>query len=686
MRGQKGAISIWPTLGLFIGLSVGFFCLYLTTVARDSIGFGDSDELIGIGYLLGLPHPPGYPLMTGLVFIITHLITWGSIAYRAHLLAAGCQAITIGLFFLSQFKLVGLTCPNRTGRFRLTIAIMTAALMGVSYWFWLSANYLEVFPLNNLLVMGVITWTLYLTTEKKAQLNRTLKSGLMVGYWSLMTLMVLHHQSSWLIVPGLIIWWVPSWRQLERLKKWQFVMLGTTVLISGWVLLSLGLGWLAEREVLWTWVMKDGLVGLLGYWGRQLYSGVSIESGQIMGAIWKGWPGRLGLTTLSYWVTQAIPAQISWPIFGLMVMGLIAGYKRWVKLTMAGLIIMTLVTGPLWVFYLALPVQLKTIDGMQALATTERLWSLSFLIASLWLAPGLAFLVDRAKKWGPGLMILVIIGTLILAKDNYLRVNLSRESWLDKKTSQFLETLPENSVVLCFSDLSCFSLGYRIAVAGEKERVRIVPVTPQMQIGQGLTAEYEYPDNPFRILEKFAQAKKEGDRVFVVELPNLYYQLAGLDGQAYSLRPRGIGHEIVCPEQSDEKELTSSVFAKPLDNKKEDNRPTYIQLQRRIFETSEPYLGQATPCLTAIDHLEVAKKRQQEGEVQAAYLNTLWASMKAPESVAARFELARSYENQGFLPLAQREYARLERQVPNNSSVSAKVRQLPKLPAAIEER
>ena len=85
---------------MFTIVVVLFVGLYLSTMARYGVGFGDSDELIGVGYGLGVLHPPGYPVLNFLIYGITHLVPYGTIPFRAHLLAVGFQSLTLGIVFL----------------------------------------------------------------------------------------------------------------------------------------------------------------------------------------------------------------------------------------------------------------------------------------------------------------------------------------------------------------------------------------------------------------------------------------------------------------------------------------------------------------------------------------------------------------------------------------------------------
>jgi hypothetical protein len=90
-------------------VTLATFLIYLTTVARTQVSYGDSSELTTTGYLLSVAHPPGYPVFSLLTFIATHLPISGTIAFRANLLAAGLQSITVGLTYLLSLTLLQIT-------------------------------------------------------------------------------------------------------------------------------------------------------------------------------------------------------------------------------------------------------------------------------------------------------------------------------------------------------------------------------------------------------------------------------------------------------------------------------------------------------------------------------------------------------------------------------------------------
>src|SRR5436853_2714386 len=96
------ANKLKPWVGA-IAIAVAAGILYFLTAARDIV-VGDSPELITAAVTLGVAHAPGYPLFTVLGHLFS-LVPFGSIPFRINLLSAICGALTIGLVYLSAFRL-----------------------------------------------------------------------------------------------------------------------------------------------------------------------------------------------------------------------------------------------------------------------------------------------------------------------------------------------------------------------------------------------------------------------------------------------------------------------------------------------------------------------------------------------------------------------------------------------------
>src|SRR3982750_4274139 len=111
-----GAVAVTTTAGI----------LYFLTAARDIV-VGDTPELITAAATLGVAHPPGYPLFTILGHFFT-LLPVGPIPFRVNLSSVVCDALTVGIIYLTGFRLTKSTVAS--GVSALFLAITPA------FWSW----------------------------------------------------------------------------------------------------------------------------------------------------------------------------------------------------------------------------------------------------------------------------------------------------------------------------------------------------------------------------------------------------------------------------------------------------------------------------------------------------------------------------------------------------------------------
>src|SRR3989344_5676375 len=118
--------------------------VYILTLSR-SVYFGDSGEFIAVAKVLGIAHPPGYPLYTMIAHLFTYL-PFGNIAFRVNLFSAVTSSLTIVVVYFACLKLT----KNR-------LASASASLfLAFFYIFWIYSLVAEVFSLNNLFVATII--------------------------------------------------------------------------------------------------------------------------------------------------------------------------------------------------------------------------------------------------------------------------------------------------------------------------------------------------------------------------------------------------------------------------------------------------------------------------------------------------------------------------------------------------
>ncbi len=116
------------------------FCVYLSTVS-PSIAGGDSGEIVAEGCNLGTAHPPGYPLITLIIWGLSKVDVGTSVAYRINCF---CTLCTTSAAFLIGKLVTGLTPFSSSGQ------ILAVGMFSFSPLIWQYAVTAEVFPLNTL--------------------------------------------------------------------------------------------------------------------------------------------------------------------------------------------------------------------------------------------------------------------------------------------------------------------------------------------------------------------------------------------------------------------------------------------------------------------------------------------------------------------------------------------------------
>jgi len=137
---------------LAVGLGAGALLLYVSTLAPGVLE-ADAGEFQFAAYLAGIAHPTGYPLYLLLGWAWTHLLPFGSVAYRMNLLTAITSAVAVGL----SARLLLVLLPEQTPAWMAwPAAALSAALLATSPTFWSQAIISEANPLNLALMLALL--------------------------------------------------------------------------------------------------------------------------------------------------------------------------------------------------------------------------------------------------------------------------------------------------------------------------------------------------------------------------------------------------------------------------------------------------------------------------------------------------------------------------------------------------
>jgi tetratricopeptide (TPR) repeat protein len=152
------AAAVRFTAGVCVAPALAALLVYVRTLA-PSIPTGDSGELIVVSRVLGVAHPPGYPLFTLLGHLFS-LLPFGPVAYRVNLLSAVLGAASVAVAAL----LTHVVLSRREHRRSVLSTAAAVAGLGLAFSiaFWSYAVVAEVFTLNSLfaglVILALVKW------------------------------------------------------------------------------------------------------------------------------------------------------------------------------------------------------------------------------------------------------------------------------------------------------------------------------------------------------------------------------------------------------------------------------------------------------------------------------------------------------------------------------------------------
>lgn len=162
----------------------------------------DSGEFQLVSYVLGIAHPPGYPLYTLLGKVFT-LLPFGDVAFRVNLLSAVISAVILWLLSRCIRLVSGSSLAGWLG----------AACLGISSTFWAQATTANIRSLTVLLVAAQVYELL--------AYERTGKQGHLVAFAFALGLGVSHHSSMLpLMLPYVVFLMLSAHGETRRARTW----------------------------------------------------------------------------------------------------------------------------------------------------------------------------------------------------------------------------------------------------------------------------------------------------------------------------------------------------------------------------------------------------------------------------------------------------------------------------------
>src|SRR5436190_8034614 len=253
-REELRTVACATAVSIFAGV------LYFLTAARDIV-VGDSPELTMAAAILGVAHPPGYPLFT-MVGHIFSLLPLGPIPFRVNLLSVICDALTVGIVFLTAFRL---------SQSRLASA-MGALVLALNPLFWSWSLVAEVFPLNNLLASLLIYLLVIWHNEPE-------RFGVLIAAFFVGAMAMTNHQTIVLLAPAICFLFL---RRRAALFRPRSLALCLTALLLG-LLPYAYVPWAAARHPAYSWGEVSSAGDLFALIMRQNYGTLHLASASHQG-------------------------------------------------------------------------------------------------------------------------------------------------------------------------------------------------------------------------------------------------------------------------------------------------------------------------------------------------------------------------------------------------------------------
>ena len=425
-----------PDLAAFAAAVLGPLALYAATMPRTVV-LEDDGLFLMAGSLLGVGHPPGYPVYTLIVHLFTRL-PFGDPAVLGHLSSAVLGALACGTLFACARVLAASRIP----------ALAAAWLFGVSEQFWSQAIITDVYTFNALLFFAVYALVLWAVRDRRYGRPLTAAAVLwgvaLANHWPLTVL----------ATPGLVVALAPAWRA---------VMPRLPALLGGaFAAAALPYAWMA-------WLSNQGPVinflGPIDSWGdlwhfvsRQIYADVDASPSA-------GWGDR---TRFMGWLAADLARQATPPGTAIAGLGLWAMARR-APVAASGALAM-----------LGNSVVLIGLLGFDfepmRLAVFRPYALICYGVVALWAAVGLQWAMARAAARGwPAAAPAALLGAAMVAWSGAAGWHVndrSRADSAERHADVVFDLLPPDAVLFVAEDIA-FPVAYLNAVKGRRADVTI---------------------------------------------------------------------------------------------------------------------------------------------------------------------------------------------------------------------
>ncbi|MDW7973223.1 MAG: DUF2723 domain-containing protein [Thermodesulfovibrio sp.] len=170
-----------------------FLILYIFSL-NPVFPTGDAGGLVVASHMLGLAHPPGYPLFSELGKLFS-FIPLGNIGIRVGFLPCVFSVLTLFMVYLITMKIQRFYLKESSPFLNLVIPLIAVFSFGLSYSFYFQTTMTKFYPINAFIVL-LLFYLVLLVFEKGFDRRIMFLSSFLLGLAS-----GLHHTGLFMIIP-----------------------------------------------------------------------------------------------------------------------------------------------------------------------------------------------------------------------------------------------------------------------------------------------------------------------------------------------------------------------------------------------------------------------------------------------------------------------------------------------------
>ncbi|MBI5044487.1 MAG: DUF2723 domain-containing protein [Candidatus Levybacteria bacterium] len=460
-----------------IALFVCVLALYLHNLSPSVYG-GDVGDLVTSAVILGVPHPPGYPLFTVLGNLLVHIGPFFHMtpAYMVGVVSALSGALAVFVYFILIQKLTRSTL----------ISLISSLTLATSFLFWFYAEIAEVFELNNFFAISLLALSYFY--RAKGRIVYLYALSFVAG------LSLTNHHTIIFVFPGVLLMiGTQLWRDFRLHKRiLLYVIICTLVGFSVYFYPFLA----SSKRPHVDWGNVTDLQSFLDLLLRKKY-------GTFQLALFHGVTLEARLVVFKTYLITLL-TQLTIPVVFFCILGFASLLKK-EKVVALSFFLSFLISGPVFILYAGFYLSNSFYFGIY-----ERFLSISSLILLLFFPFGVLMFTKALlrfftkKEYLYLFQAIFLLIPIMLFSYNFPKTNLSQLTSGDDLGKNYLAVLPKNSLLFLSGDTNLFNTWYiRYALNFRKDTEVFNGLGPEKVVERyGKSYGYTKRSEFFPLLEK----------------------------------------------------------------------------------------------------------------------------------------------------------------------------------------